>query len=77
MSIRIFIQLLLAESYKEEEINLQKLYHGAAFYPELWDQEIIEEDIQLMKEVGINVVRIGEFIWSFIEKEEGNVNVSF
>lgn len=30
-----------------------------------------------MREVGINVVRIGEFAWSVIEPEEGNIDVSF
>lgn len=55
----------------------KKLYHGAAYYPELWDEEVIEQDIKLMKEAGINVVRMGEFAWSSIEKEEGHIDVSF
>ena len=42
---------------------MQNLYHGAAFYPELWDEEIIEQDIKLMKETGINVARIGEVLF--------------
>lgn len=50
---------------------MNKLYHGAAWYPELWDEEVIMQDISLMKEVGINVVRIGEFAWSEIEPSEG------
>lgn len=31
----------------------RKIYHGAAYYPELWNERAIEEDIRLMKEAGI------------------------
>ncbi|WHY02458.1 beta-galactosidase [Neobacillus sp. DY30] len=55
----------------------KKLYHGAAYYPELWDEKAMEEDIRLMKETGINVVRIGEFAWHTMEPEEGKFNLSF
>lgn len=55
----------------------KKLYHGAAYYPELWNEETIEEDIRLMVEAGINVVRMGEFAWSTMEKEEGKIDLSF
>ncbi len=30
-----------------------------------------------MREVGVNVVRIGEFAWSVMEPEEGKIDVSF
>lgn len=55
---------------------MEKLYHGACVYPELWDLEVLQEDIQKMKEVGINVVRLGEFIWSVIEPNEGEIDLS-
>ncbi|MEC1520766.1 beta-galactosidase [Neobacillus niacini] len=55
----------------------KKLYHGAAYYPELWDEKVIEEDIKLMKETGINVVRIGEFAWHTMEPEENKFDYSF
>ncbi|MCI2253670.1 beta-galactosidase [Domibacillus sp. PGB-M46] len=54
-----------------------KLYHGACFYPELWDDQTIAKDIERMKETGINVVRIGEFAWSKMEPEEGKIDVGF
>lgn len=46
-------------------------YLGAAYYPEAWSDENIEEDIALMLKAGINVVRIGEFAWSTMEPTEG------
>ncbi|WP_143316763.1 beta-galactosidase [Clostridium sp. HBUAS56017] len=56
---------------------MKKLYHGAAFYPELWDEKTIKEDIRLMKKTGINIVRVGEFIWSKLERNEGEVDISY
>lgn len=55
----------------------KKLYHGAAYYPELWDEKVMEEDIRLMKQAGINVVRMGEFSWHTMEPEEGKFDLSF
>ncbi|MNO32578.1 Beta-galactosidase YesZ [compost metagenome] len=52
---------------------VKKLYYGAAWYPELWDRAVLEEDIRLMKETGINLVRIGEFCWSSVEPEENRI----
>ncbi|MFN7250361.1 MAG: beta-galactosidase [Anaerobacillus sp.] len=56
---------------------MKKLYHGAAYYPELWDERVIEEDIRLMKQTGINVVRMGEFAWSTMEPIEDRFELSF
>ncbi|NLP45748.1 MAG: beta-galactosidase [Epulopiscium sp.] len=54
-----------------------KLYHGAAYYPELWDKSVIDEDIKYMKKAGINVIRMGEFAWAKMEPVEGQIDVSF
>ena len=48
-----------------------KIRLGAAYYPELWDEAEIDHDIEMMKEIGINCVRIGEFAWSSMEYTEG------
>lgn len=55
----------------------KKLYHGAAYYPELWDETVIDQDIELMKQAGISVVRMGEFAWSQMEPEEGKIDLTF
>lgn len=47
------------------------MYIGVAYYPEHWDRNRWEMDAQLMQKMHINVVRMGEFGWSVIEKEEG------
>ena len=46
---------------------MEKLFHCVAYYPELWPEEEIEKDILIMKECGINLVRMGEFAWHFME----------
>lgn len=48
---------------------MPKNYYGAALYPELWDSKTVETDIKHMKNLGINLVRIGEFVWSTLEPE--------
>lgn len=53
------------------------MYFGVAYYPEHWAMDMIDEDIKGMKEMGVNIVRIGEFAWHLMEKEEGEFNFSF
>jgi beta-galactosidase len=40
---------------------------GVAYYPEHWPEERWPEDARLMRETGIDVVRLGEFAWSALE----------
>jgi beta-galactosidase len=53
--------------------QLSNLLHGGDYNPEQWlDQpEILEQDLQLMKQAGFNTVTLGVFSWSVYEKEEG------
>ncbi len=53
------------------------MYFGADYYPEHWSSEQREKDYQLMKEMGLEVVRMGEFAWNIFEKEEGVYDFSF
>lgn len=56
---------------------MEKLYHGACYYPELWDEKEIDTDIAKMKECGINLIRIGEFAWSVYEPRENEFHFDF
>lgn len=53
-------------------VGEKKHYFGAAYYPEAWDLKDVDKDIVRMKELGMNVMRIGEFAWSSMEPTEGN-----
>lgn len=66
--------LTLAE-FLNGESEMEKFYVGAAYYPELWDKSEIDKDIRLMKEYGMNCMRIGEFAWSTMEPKEGEYNL--
>ncbi len=45
---------------------------GVDYYPEHWSQERLKTDVKLMKELGIQVVRLAEFSWHKLEPTEGN-----
>lgn len=49
----------------------KKIYLGAAYYPELWDESEVEKDISRCKELGVNCLRVGEFAWGRMEPKEG------
>ena len=52
------------------------MYFGVDYYPEHWPQERWAKDIELMKELGINLVRIAEFGWSVMEPAEKSYDFS-
>lgn len=52
-------------------------YLGAAYYPEDWPLEQIDDDIALMRQAGMTVMRIGEFAWSRMEPVEGRYDMSW
>src|SRR4051794_29312791 len=50
---------------------MDKLLFGVAYYDEYMPYERLEKDIEMMKEAGINVVRIAESTWSTHEPQNG------
>ncbi|MGC6177375.1 beta-galactosidase [Lacrimispora sp. 38-1] len=52
------------------------IWYGGDYYPEQWLQspDILKQDIDYMKQAGINTVTMGVFAWSFLEPEEGRYN---
>jgi beta-galactosidase len=44
---------------------------GVCYYPEHWPVERWATDARLMREAGLEIVRIGEFAWAQMEPEEG------
>lgn len=49
---------------------------GIAYYPEHWDEENWDKDLKRIKEMGVNTIRVGEFMWSLLEPREGSFNFS-
>ena len=50
---------------------------GVCYYPEHWPEEIWEQDAADMVSAGLTWVRIGEFAWSRIEPEPGNLQLEW
>lgn len=53
------------------------MLYGACYYPEHWPRERWPIDAALMREAGINVVRIAEFAWSKMEPRAGEYDWSW
>jgi beta-galactosidase len=45
---------------------------GVCYYPEHWPRDRWPIDAQMMREAGIEIVRIGEFAWKLMEPAEGS-----
>lgn len=45
---------------------------GCCYYPEHWPEEFWPEDARRMRDMGLSLVRIGEFAWSRLETEPGH-----
>jgi beta-galactosidase len=52
-------------------VRFDHLRLGCCYYPEQWDEALWEDDLDRMAESGIEVVRVFEFAWNFVEPEEG------
>lgn len=53
------------------------IYVGAAYYPEMWDENEVDKDIIRCKDLGVNVLRIGEFAWGKMEPNEGEYSLDW
>lgn len=49
----------------------KKIYLGAAYYPEMWEESEVDADIARCKQTNVNTLRVGEFAWGKMEPEEG------
>lgn len=49
---------------------------GVAYYPEHWELSRMEIDLHIMKENGIDLIRVGEFMWDKLEPKETHYNFS-
>lgn len=68
--IIVFVAIFQMNAQKGH-IGDNKIYFGAAYYPEAWDIDEMDSDIERMKELNMNVMRMAEFSWAKMEPEEG------
>jgi len=51
--------------------KMDTILYGVAYYPEYMPYERLDKDVELMKQAGITVVRIGESSWGLWEPQDG------
>lgn len=69
--VNLIFLLALTQSVIAQQANVKKLLYGVAYYDEYMPYERLDKDIQMMKDAGINVVRIAESTWSTVEPQDG------
>src|SRR5664279_5221618 len=63
--------LTIMQTVIAQQTNVNHLLYGVAYYDEYMPYERLDKDVQMMKEAGINVVRIAESTWSTLEPQDG------
>ncbi len=69
-SISVILLFCLMQSTTGQP-KIKQLLYGVAYYDEYMPYERLDKDVQMMKEAGINVVRIAESTWSTEEPQDG------
>jgi beta-galactosidase len=67
----ILALLLLSIPGFSAEPRVNTILYGAAYYHEYMPYERLEKDIELMKQAGISLVRVGESTWTSWEPRDG------
>lgn len=70
LSFLLCMALLAIVHARAQYVFEQPLY-GAAYYHEYMPNERLDEDIRLMKNAGLSVVRVGESSWGIFEPQDG------
>jgi len=48
-----------------------QVLYGGDYNPEQWPRHVWQQDVQLMREAGVNLVTVGIFSWAYLEPAEG------
>jgi len=65
------------KDWKQNHLNVARITAGVCYYPEHWGAEYWQNDLSKMRELGIEIARVGEFAWNFFEPREGHYEFSF
>jgi beta-galactosidase len=68
---KLFLLVSLSINTQAQSTKFNTILYGAAYYQEYMPYDRLDKDIEMMKEAGISVVRIGESTWSLYEPQEG------
>ncbi len=51
--------------------RIPRLLYGGDYNAEQWPEDVWVEDVQLMREAGVNLVTVGVFSWALLEPSDG------
>ena|SRR5215472_11575227 len=57
--------------------GMDTVLYGVAYYHEYMPYDRLEQDVQLMQQAGISVVRVGESSWGLWEPEDGHFDFAW
>lgn len=66
-----FSLVLVTGSASAQAPRMDRLLYGVAYYDKYMPTDRLEQGVRMMKEAGINVVRIAESTWSTVEPQDG------
>ncbi len=66
-----FALLLFGKTSVFAQIKFDKILYGCAYYDEYMPYKRLNKDVELMKDAGINVVRVAESTWAVWEPQDG------
>jgi beta-galactosidase len=69
--ILVVLAVLLSSFTHADGLRLDSPLYGVSYYHEYMPYERLEQDVRLMQEAGVSVVRLGESTWSSWEPREG------
>ncbi|MDO4791766.1 MAG: beta-galactosidase [Buchananella hordeovulneris] len=55
----------------------KQIYYGGDYNPEQWDVATVDQDIELMRQAGVNLVSLGVFSWAKLEPVEGQYELDW
>ena len=55
----------------DRSLHVDHVTLGVCYYPEQWAESLWQDDFRRMRDLGFEIVRMGEFAWSIFEPEEG------
>lgn len=59
------------------KLVLDRMPFGGDYSPEQWPKDVWEEDLRMMKELGVNAVTINVHSWIISEPSNGNIDFTF
>lgn len=71
ISISVILTVIFNLAASVAQTPKNTILFGVAYYDEYMPYDRLDKDIVMMKEAGINVVRIAESTWSTMEPQEG------